>query len=433
MTSSSSLMFNPFQLSGPSSIEKTQYMAKFDVEKWYEQMEAETFKTTFIPLTLGMGQSFVHHFQQYALDRKGSFTEVDQRNILLMTELIDTVIQNEMNGSAFVRLSTRSPKDAALSNTDNFRKLVFEELKTLNGGETEPSNEQELANNRLRAICKAGNHIMKISNGDEAMKLLLDSERIFRDLLNTLECYGKRETTTNENNNTTNNENNENNNIDQVIMNVIIREFVPIDPELEFRGFVFHRKLTALSQYNDMLYYPFDKDFVFQIISSICSYWETISHKVPFDMCIVDFVILPSRGESAVKLSVKVVEINPFGLVTGSSLFNWSEREDRLLIQGGEDFFGDLKIATERESEEPNSQEVSTESFYTISHPSWPSVSFRMNQSIPSRVRMEYVHALFGDVFETSDETSTTTSTTAHTQSEKRQQREEPKKQCSVM
>ncbi len=38
---------------------------------------------------------------------------------------------------------------------------------------------------------------------------------------------------------------------------LVVRKWMPqLDISMEFRGFIYHRKLTALSQYFDMLYFP---------------------------------------------------------------------------------------------------------------------------------------------------------------------------------
>ncbi len=39
-------------------------------------------------------------------------------------------------------------------------------------------------------------------------------------------------------------------------MNIVLRDFREFEPELEFRGFIYDGKLTALTQYNDAIYFP---------------------------------------------------------------------------------------------------------------------------------------------------------------------------------
>jgi len=72
-----------------------------------------------------------------------------------------------------------------------------------------------------------------MTSGEEAIDFLANSERTYQDLFRRL-IQGS----------------------EKWIMKIIIREWTPILPEYEFRGFVHKRKFTALSQYYKACYVP---------------------------------------------------------------------------------------------------------------------------------------------------------------------------------
>lgn len=70
---------------------------------------------------------------------------------------------------------------------------------------------------------------MIVHSGKEAVELLGASHRIWQDVNAALDSVEK---------------------IDSFEMYVVVREWAQIHPSLEFRGFVYERKLNALSSYN---------------------------------------------------------------------------------------------------------------------------------------------------------------------------------------
>eukprot|EP00010_Vexillifera_abyssalis_P001945 CAMPEP_0201562084 /NCGR_PEP_ID=MMETSP0173_2-20130828/79139_1 /ASSEMBLY_ACC=CAM_ASM_000268 /TAXON_ID=218659 /ORGANISM="Vexillifera sp., Strain DIVA3 564/2" /LENGTH=135 /DNA_ID=CAMNT_0047976623 /DNA_START=461 /DNA_END=869 /DNA_ORIENTATION=- len=52
---------------------------------------------------------------------------------------------------------------------------------------------------------------------------------------------------------------------------------------------------------------------------------------------VIDFAVIPNNKES----KIKVIELNPFGKMTGPSLFSWEY--DRRILQGNVDIWGDLE------------------------------------------------------------------------------------------
>src|SRR5688572_16750427 len=89
----------------------------------------------------------------------------------------------------------------------------------------------------------------------------------------------------------------------------------------EFRGFVYNKQLTALSQYCyyqcfkvTQLDFDWPESCVIQelqdekvqqdIATRVQAFWKSICDRVPQKNCIVDFVVLPDK--------VMIIELNPF-------------------------------------------------------------------------------------------------------------------------
>jgi len=87
-------------------------------------------------------------------------------------------------------------------------------------------------NTRLRAMYRASTFCLGVESGFDSVRLLIESQRIREDLKQFIT-----------------------ESIEE--FNVVIREFCKFDPQMEFRAFVNEGKLTALTQYNDLCYFPF--------------------------------------------------------------------------------------------------------------------------------------------------------------------------------
>eukprot|EP01117_Protostelium_nocturnum_P012797 TRINITY_DN4738_c0_g1_i1.p1 TRINITY_DN4738_c0_g1~~TRINITY_DN4738_c0_g1_i1.p1 ORF type:complete len:369 (+),score=80.02 TRINITY_DN4738_c0_g1_i1:44-1150(+) len=348
---------NPFQFEKFSE-ERLNYMASFDVEKWYDSINEFTFRTIFIPLSIEQATALVNHYQQFQNSKQGVYTLKNEESIAELVNTLDLGIKS-LGCHSFVRLSTRSPKDAAQSSVQTVSK-EFDRLAAERAGKTECEDERARCNDLLRAIYKTSIEAMRISSGKEAVELLLKSERIFVDLVKAIP-------------------------VDHWDMKIILREFSQgLNPELEFRSFAVGRKLTAISQYNDILYYPFmkDREVRKRIVTSICSYWEKASKCVDYEYCVVDFV-LKSVGSG----EVKIIEINPFGTMTGPSLFQWEY--DRSILQGGLDLFGDLKDCKPF----PLNSGIIEERFEEF-----PDTTLRVRGEIPERTDSELIGVLHPDM-----------------------------------
>eukprot|EP00027_Filamoeba_sp_ATCC50430_P012636 CAMPEP_0168575038 /NCGR_PEP_ID=MMETSP0413-20121227/19433_1 /TAXON_ID=136452 /ORGANISM="Filamoeba nolandi, Strain NC-AS-23-1" /LENGTH=171 /DNA_ID=CAMNT_0008608485 /DNA_START=209 /DNA_END=721 /DNA_ORIENTATION=- len=125
-------------------------------------------------------------------------------------------------------------------------------------------------------------------------------------------------------------------------LKLVVREFVNIPIELEFRGFVNEGSLNALSQYYSDCFFPElpkHKDYIQQLILDFFEQLKSHINVGTPNSYIVDFVVLLDLyslgGSSASKADpvVKVVELNPFSESTGGCLFDW-KKDKEIIYQG---------------------------------------------------------------------------------------------------
>jgi hypothetical protein len=111
-------------------------------------------------------------------------------------------------------------------------------------------------------------------------------------------------------------------------MQLVFREWIEIDYAMEFRCFVFHKQLNAISQYDPFVFFPELQDKVIQdsIRQRISEFFNTvIKGRIAMDSYIVDFAVLSEK--------ILVIELNSWSTSTGSACFGWSN--DRSILENG--------------------------------------------------------------------------------------------------
>lgn len=223
-----------------------------------------------------------------------------------LVQLARTIDEQKPWELIFVRLSTRSPKDAAL------KMRRYPELVRAHYERVVKENGEESQNERLMALAAAATEVMGCRSGEECLDLLAASERIQDDLENMSS------------------------------LQICIREFVYFDSALESRGFVWEGKLTALTQYNNFVVSKKLLSMKHQVEAAcIKCFNELIGPKLEgrLKRYSIDFVVTTD-------LRVYVVEINPLAEFTGMGLFSWGK--DRDIITGKQAF--EYRVATEVDS-----------------------------------------------------------------------------------
>jgi len=146
---------------------------------------------------------------------------------------------------------------------------------------------------------------LRVNDGSEAMELLLTSERVFVDLRLELDFPKLYK------------------------MNVILREWYDIKYGLQFRGFVYGKKLNALSQYDPYCYFDKLQNDVLQekIKDTILKLFDKVKNRIPQQNYVIDFgVAFPEKKlEKCVGL---IIELNSWSTSTGSGCFSWVDDID---------------------------------------------------------------------------------------------------------
>lgn len=227
----------------------------------------------------------------------------------------------------FVRLSSRSPKDAVLS-LPTFRDDYLNAIRKLVREEHALSTTTRVdLNTKLRALYMAGTSAMRVSSGRDAVGLLVRSERIQGDMR---EALSKHEVPP---------------------MRIAVREFVPFDVTFELRAFVYRGRLTAMTQYNSLVYFPElirHEECVDKHVRAFLN-----QHLLPLldrqSSFVVDLIPIPSASVHSChtccssptdtqsclcSFDIKVVELNPFAEFAGSGMFAWENPADLKVLLG---------------------------------------------------------------------------------------------------
>lgn len=341
--------------------------AQFDCEKWSAELEQAglSFKTRFLPLSIEEAKAIVSYYRQHSLKWKNACTLQYVQLLKDVEQRIQETIEKEFSSSqhVFVRLSSRSPKDAPLfegMNTlchDRLTTLYVQKLKHAYklAPEKLPSLESctlspTWFNREYTTLWEALKESLKVQNAKEAMDLILNSERVFLDLLAALEFpedeHGN----------------------EAFSIKVIIREWNEgLRYSHEFRGFVYKNKLTCISQYDPHCYFEELAGKEAQLAKSMQDYFESqvkskiVELLVKQDSSlkdndsqiqyILDFGVLDDN-------QVKVIELNATQnyeqdiACAGSGCFSW--QQDKEIIIGDKPF--ELRIHSKPPLEDPKTQ-----------------------------------------------------------------------------
>eukprot|EP01122_Echinamoeba_exundans_P004123 TRINITY_DN14138_c0_g1_i1.p1 TRINITY_DN14138_c0_g1~~TRINITY_DN14138_c0_g1_i1.p1 ORF type:complete len:274 (-),score=47.37 TRINITY_DN14138_c0_g1_i1:38-859(-) len=115
-------------------------------------------------------------------------------------------------------------------------------------------------------------------------------------------------------------------------MKMIVREWVDLDPEWEFRAFVFGGKMTACTQYWTRVFIPKMVKHKEELSKAIYQYWGTkVKPLLPeLDVYTVDFVVDPKNFQN-----IKLIELNPPPPAAGQALFDWNNKVDQSIMING--------------------------------------------------------------------------------------------------
>jgi len=340
------LCLNPFTLRTFSK-QKLRYMACFDVEHWSSELKDFTFPTLTAEVDWAEGVAVQHLYQEGVCRHRDKITDEDDSALASLRCKIDVLIAQLKADSIgapafFVRMGPRSPKDApmlACSPPESMppsraslcgvsenelrialqsaaHRLGLQETDTTEGAQGSKADAHEVLH-RFSDVC-AG--LLRVNTALEALRLLASSSRVMQDISHTLD-QGRTGWS----------------------MSIVARQWDDdVRLEREFRTFVVAGEVTGISQYDDQLMYPFVGTHAEEIVAAIAvcvaaakPQLQRLSASLGV---VVDLLVVP--GSEGRPWQARIIELNPFGPMTGSPLFSWNG--DRRILQGGKDLYGDL-------------------------------------------------------------------------------------------
>jgi len=266
----------------------------FDIDVWYPRLKQMTYRSVFYPLTRSEAKAILN-YQETRFNRRYKLTTADVKVLGNLEVELQNLLSNEFSARpAFMRLCGRSPKDGEPLNRQDVRdsyKVALERIML------EEKVSQPDVNMKLRAASSV--QYLCVRSGEEAMALLLTSERVFTDLRDWLE-YGEPE-------------------------QICFREWDPeMQLEYEFRAYISNGKITAISQYDHYAVYPRLTSLVDKVKARILQKFKELHAAVGLASYVSDFLYHPTTD------TVTLIEISPFRECTGSACFSWRVDGDQL-------------------------------------------------------------------------------------------------------
>jgi len=286
-------------------------MEEANMETYYSAIEDITFRSEFFQLTVETAKAIV---ETYPLIMKVPLKERSQYNwkenslLLALAQEIERAKEKLGCKYIFVRTSSRSPKDAALG--EKGLPIYCDTYKGLSDVQKKENNpNQTIENMKLHAAYVMGTKALRVDSGDEAVFLLINSERLQEDF----EHYIENPTS---------------------LYQICVRVFMDFEVELEFRGFVYKNKLTCITQYNEFCYFPEMLKHTDDILQKMKEFTSgNLIGKVPLPNYVIDFMLVsetPEEGPFS-NLKVYIVEVNPLAEFAGGGMFTW-EHDKHILI-----------------------------------------------------------------------------------------------------
>lgn len=345
--------------------ERWRYFFNSGVANWFDEIKDVTFSSSFCVMERSEAKIIVDHWEKREREIARLIREKDPllketctghqhpildellhiatESLAHLRDRLNVAIQREVKkssvGRAFVKLSTRSPKDSkkALGRAKVAYEERIQQMKKL-GKDTSP-------NERWKVLSEEVTRAGSCATAAEAIELCLDSARVYEDLEYALRGPPAEVDSSNDG---------ENGGEEKISaktgevelcwsMSLVARAWDPrLTPQSEFRGIVWEGQLTCLCQYFHPLYFPelkAKKDLILHDVMATFNRAD-VSKSVQNlgGNCIVDFAWL-QEGQ------VLIVELNPFdGVCLGTfpastGLFLWDDEDgDRLVMKGDAPF-----------------------------------------------------------------------------------------------
>lgn len=265
------------------------------MDEWYEDLKDFTFKTFMIPLSVDEAKVFCQIHKRYEAKDTYEISVEEKEKLSNLKSQVEKSLKT-FGDKAFIKMSSRSPKDVTNERFDGICKKELEKVKDLTDN-----------NQRCWAILRSSLMLLQVTSSDQVLDLLIRSDRVYEDFQEEF----KRE---------------------KFSISIILREWMDIEVDLEFRGFVYQGKLNAISQYNCSCFFLNVVEQKSELQKKIFEFFDNVQPKIK-GICdgnlILDFCI--------VKDQVYFIELNTFDIASQACLFSW-KNEMKLLKEGPFEF-----------------------------------------------------------------------------------------------
>eukprot|EP01083_Nonionella_stella_P037419 101998_1 len=302
----------------------------FEMDSYYKYIMHHTYKTEFIPVSFAEANALRLYFRDTLYQDKNADSIQHFSNLQAnLNTAINKLKSTNPSGQFFVRMSTRSPKDAC--DKPLFRTKLIELMRERFVNEDGFNAEYHDLNKRLIGLRECFSKVLCVSNCDQMLELLSFSERCVSDLKRLMDHKHL---------------------LDKWDLYLVVREFKFIPIQNEFRCFVHNSQLTAITQYFPHCYFP----------QSIQQNADTIKRMI------TEYYknrVLKECGELNVELNssyvldlnvdvahnkIMIIELNPFAQTTGAGFFDWMKDKDVLygMVENEDDNkYPEIRVRTE--------------------------------------------------------------------------------------
>ena len=284
------------------------YFFSTGLDRWYDSLKDKTFRSEVVELTPSEARAIVTCWEKHFQHRDSNDSLPGEKDVEipaalqgLVSRLSSSIAALSPEKGAFIKLSTRSPKDSHIA----FARAREDYESRVNAQSGHPP---QSINDKLICLAQVVIDSLRVRTGDYAVKLLLSSDRVGEDLEYALEKGDKDFAK---------------------CISLILREWVDIPQWAEFRGFVWGGRLNAIGQYNHLVMFPQLKQNSSKIKADLESFYALIKDHIPLDRYIIDFAWTEEK--------VYLIEVNPFDgeLVFPASTGLWSWEGDREQMKKG--------------------------------------------------------------------------------------------------
>jgi len=310
--------------------EYQRYIQAFNIERWLKPLDGVTFPTVMSDISPAEARELAGCYESFK-----SGVESIQPSHTLIESLQRSVEEVDHGCGVFIKTSSRSAKDFA-----NHERLQAEFGTRLANLPNPTGHEGTCENDQMIAMSYASMELLRMRSASEALEFFAKSERTWNDMVLALAC--------------------EENGWEE---HAIVRRWVDLEPDMEFRCFVANGCLTAISQYHHLVYFPRLVSNRDSVLLRLLAAFHEISPRLegitPRNGYVLDIAVELRSGEASLPgitsrepmsadafVAVWAVEVNPFFDTADGCLCSWTKNLSLLITPVAEGTPPDFRIRT---------------------------------------------------------------------------------------